>query len=328
MSRQTRVNSKFSDLSQTQLISRLIMNQNQQLFEIHRRKTELEKLKIVNRVQLTKNKTQLKMNLMKQKSKARIKTTSTLTTAENPVAFKNNLIEKNDILDEIFFEIKALNARYVDLSQEKIVKIFLNKFRSINLYRLRHMRDLQYDVFNDLNRIDIENDLLKLKKTSNTYKNFEKNFYEMWSEIFLNYIFIMISLFDTTISDLHSALIFFHNNIHQLSRVYEWQDALFLMTIEMHIYIITCQSTNSSQWIIRSKFQKHFCNSLILIDNKRKRFTSLISREKTSRGKNNASTTCDNYNKKVCTWSQCERAHKCKECEVSTHELSSCSRKT
>ncbi len=75
------------------------------------------------------------------------------------------------------------------------MKIFHNRFKSINLYRLRHMRGHHYDSLHDQERIGIENGMLRLRKVSGTYKDFGKSFYEIWSENFLNYSSIMVSLF-------------------------------------------------------------------------------------------------------------------------------------
>jgi hypothetical protein len=189
MSRQTRVNSDILDLSQH---VGLTPNQNNQLFEIYRRKIEQEKRDEIARAtqvkelidkttELMKRKTQLEMNLMKRESNARIATTTAVVIAAISAALLKTrfMNEEDDLIDEILFEVQALNVRYASLSQDEIVKIFLNKFKSINLYRLRHMCDLQYDKLNDMNRIDIEDEMLRLRKTSRIYKNFEKSFHEM-----------------------------------------------------------------------------------------------------------------------------------------------------
>jgi hypothetical protein len=181
------------------------------------------------------------------------------------------------------------------------VKIFLNKFKLINLYRLRHMRELQFNKLNDINRIEIENEMLKLKKTSRIYKNFNKTFHEIWSKFFLNYIFIMISLFEKIVLNLHAVLTIFHNDVYQLSRVYEWQNVLLLITIEMHTHIITTPSFDLVKWVIRLEFQERFCNSMTIIDYKRKWF-AFLNRDfdKFMRSRNDLFTICENFNKSSC----------------------------
>jgi hypothetical protein len=253
MSRQTRVNPNSLDPS-NHVVLDLTPDQNHQLFEIYRRKVEQKEQEAIARakqikelaektIELMKKKAQLEMNLMRRESEARITATAAAVVAFNSAINKiRSMNEEDDLIDEIFSEVQALNVRYVDFSQDEIVKIFVNKFKLINLYRLRHMRGLQYDKLNDMNRIGIEDDMLKLRKTSRTYKDFEKSFHEVWSESFLNYTSIMISLFGKTALDLHATLSAFHNDIYQLSRVYEWQDALLSMTIEIHTYITITHS--------------------------------------------------------------------------------------
>jgi hypothetical protein len=197
---------------------------------------------------------------MKRESESRIAATTAAAAAVvmtfiSILTLKSRIMnDEDDVTDEIFFEMTALNLRYASLSQNEIVRIFHNKFKSINLYRLRHMRELQFDRLNDLNRVEIVNEMLKLKKTTRTYKNFESSFHEIWFEFFLNYISIMISRFEKEISNLYIVLTTFHNDVYQLSRVYEWQNALLSMIIEMHIYIIITQLSNSVKWVIRLEF--------------------------------------------------------------------------
>jgi hypothetical protein len=124
------------------------------LFEIYRRKIEQKEQKSIARVkqikkliektiELMKKKTQSEMNLIRRELEARITTTAAVVivfnSAINKIRFMN---EKDDVINEIFSEVQALNVRYVDLSQDEIVKIFVNKFKFINLYHLRHMREL------------------------------------------------------------------------------------------------------------------------------------------------------------------------------------------
>jgi cupin superfamily acireductone dioxygenase involved in methionine salvage len=85
----------------------------------------------------------------------------------------------DDESDEILSKMKSLEIRFAELSQNEIVKIFLNKFRLINLYRLQHMRRLQFESYQNLDRIEIESEILKLKKTFEIYKDFEKLIHEV-----------------------------------------------------------------------------------------------------------------------------------------------------
>lgn len=48
--------------------------------------------------------------------------------------------DENKYKSEIPNKVKRLVFQFADLSQEKIAKIFTNKFRPMNLYKLCHMR--------------------------------------------------------------------------------------------------------------------------------------------------------------------------------------------
>jgi hypothetical protein len=341
MSRQTRANPDPLDPS-NHAVPGLTPDQNHQLFEIYRRKAEQEEQEAIARAKQTKElaektaelvekKAQLEMDLMRRESEARITATAAAVVASNPATNKiRSMNEEDDLIGEIPSEVQALNVRYAGLPQDEIVKIFVNKFKPINLYRLRHMRGLQYDKLNDMDRIGIEDGMLKLRKTSGTYKDFGKSFHEVWSESFLNYTSIMVSLFGKTAPDLHAALSAFHNDIYQLSRVYEWQDALLPMTIEVHTYITTTHPSDPAKWVIRPEFQGRFCNPGTILghSSKRKRSTSPSRVSgKATRGKNDSSVTCENFNKGSCTWPQCQRAHKCKGCGATNHGQTACPRK-
>lgn len=63
--------------------------------------------------------------------------------------------------------------------------------------------------------------MLKLRKTSGTFKDYGNNFYEVWSEAFINYTSIMVLLFGATAPRLQAALTQFHGLVPQLSKVYD-----------------------------------------------------------------------------------------------------------
>jgi hypothetical protein len=133
------------------------------------------------------------------------------------------LINNNDDdEDKIFSEIKTHRTRFAELLENEIVKIFIDKFKSINIYKLRHMRDLIHDFHYDQNRIEIENDQLKsLKKIMRIYKNFEKIFYEVYSKFFINYLLIVIILFAKSSSNIEVTLIKFYQKILKLAKLYD-----------------------------------------------------------------------------------------------------------
>lgn len=84
-----------------------------------------------------------------------------------------------DLQGELPPKVADMSPQFVGLPQEEIVKIFQNKFKLINLYRLRHMRGLTFEAYKDEERIGIEDGMLKLRKTSGTYKDYGSSFYEV-----------------------------------------------------------------------------------------------------------------------------------------------------
>ncbi len=225
---------------------------------------------------------------------------------------------------------------FAGLLEKEIVRISRDKFKLINLYRLPQMRGLRFDSLHDQDRIGIEDGMLKLRKTSETYKDFGKSFYEVWADVFHNYTTILVSLFGREVPDLHSALAEFYTNIYKLSKVYEWQEAVLLMAIEAHTFIVAQQPTDPSKWVIPEKFQGRFCTARTMIGMgsimgggaKKKRSRSPAgARHGKSSGSNNSSISCELFNKGGCDWPSCNKAHKCKECRSKDHGLSECTAK-
>lgn len=112
------------------------------------------------------------------------------------------------------------------------------------------MRGLRFDSMQDHDRVGIEDGMLRLRKTSGTYKDFGKSFYEVWADTFHNYTTILVSLFGKEAPDLHAALAKFYSCIYELSTVYEWQEAVLLMAIEAQTFIVAQRSTDPLKWVI------------------------------------------------------------------------------
>jgi hypothetical protein len=73
------------------------------------------------------------------------------------LAFLN--VKNDEELNEISLKVKSHHVQFVDLSFEEIVRIFNKKFKFINLYKLRHMRELEHEFFENQDRIEFnEND--------------------------------------------------------------------------------------------------------------------------------------------------------------------------
>ncbi len=148
------------------------------------------------------------------------------------------LTDEDNITGEVPPKVMSITLCFAGLPQEEIIRIFYNKFKPINLYRLRYMRGLRFDSMQDHNCVGIENGMLKLRKTSETYKDFGKSFYEMWGDAFYNYTTIFVSFFGKKALDLHVALAEFYSCIYELSTVYEWQEVVLPMAIEVHTFIV------------------------------------------------------------------------------------------
>ena len=100
--------------------------------------------------------------------------TTTAAPARRPIAD-----EEDDITDEFTTEFMSITLQFAGLLQEEIVRIFQNKFKSINQYCLCQMRRLRKYCLHDQDCIGIEDGILKLPKTSGTYKDFGKSFYKV-----------------------------------------------------------------------------------------------------------------------------------------------------
>lgn len=179
--------------------------------------------------------------------------------------------------------------------------------------------------------------MLKLRKTSGTYKDYGSSFYEVWSEAFINYTSIMVSLFGTMPPRLQAALTQFYGLVLQFSKLYDWKEALLPLAIEVHSHSITQQPSDPKQWVIPPEFQGRFCTPTTVIgmnsllgsaSAKRKRSKSPSRRSgRTGSSTNNPSVICDAFNKGSCTWRGCERSHKCRGCGSREHGVGSCTKK-
>ena len=152
----------------------MTQEQNELLFELTCRKLEAE-------LAAAEVEARLKRELMVKESEARIAvavaaaSAAAASTTAGAQAWMSTA-EEDDITGEVPLEVTSITLRFAGLLQEEIVRILQNKFKPINLYRLRHMRGLRFDVQQDHDRIGIEDGMLRLRKTSGTYRDFKKSF--------------------------------------------------------------------------------------------------------------------------------------------------------
>lgn len=201
--------------------------------------------------------------------------------------------------------------QYAGFPQGEIAKVFSNRFRPMNLYKLCLMRGRD-DLYRD--QIYIEEGTLKMRKVTGSYKDYGTTS-TLWSEAFLNYTMILMALFGPTIPTLYLALAGFHREIIELSTIYEWQGGVLPLALDFHTHVVEGQPTDPTRWLIPPKWQARFCNPLTVLGfdasgQKRKRPHSPTS-PAVKKDANDSSVTCISFNKGVCSRSNCHRKHVC-----------------
>lgn len=141
--------------------------QSNQIFEILRRKAEEEKVAAAK-------KAALKREMMRKESVARIAAAAAAVAHPRAPAKRKVVGEEDDTIGEVCPEVTNISLRFA-APPEEIVRIFHNRFKPINLYRLRHMRGLRYGAFQDRERIGIQDGMLQLRKTTS-----ESQCYHTW----------------------------------------------------------------------------------------------------------------------------------------------------
>lgn len=192
------------------------------------------------------------------------------------------------------------------------MKIFQNRFKPSNFYQLRHIQSLTFKTYQDEDRIGIKDGMLRLWKTSKVYKDYGSSLYKVYSEAFINYTSIIVSLFRATSHRFQVTLTQFYRLVLQLLKVYDWKEALLSLAIEVHIHIVTQQPSNQKQWIIYPEFQERFCITTIVISINM--LLGLLAKKKSSKSLNrwnaritgssinNPSVVCNAFNKNSCIY--------------------------
>ena len=130
---------------------------------------------------------------------------------------RRNDDKDDDTLDDtIPLEVSACWNMFSGLSKEEIVKIFKNKFKSMILYKLRHLHNFE-DTWED-DSIVVKNGSLKPRKIKDIYKDFGRSINKVWSEAFLNSILVINILFRTL--KLLAAFLLFYCQIITLAQSY------------------------------------------------------------------------------------------------------------
>lgn len=248
-------------------------------------------------------------------------------------------MENDGFSVDIPSEVQALATQFAGLPMGEISKIFADKFHPMNLYKLRHFGGCEEDTYQVQIWIDIDGAPKLRKIMIGSYKDYENNNI-IWSEAFLNYMMILISFFGNNNNNIHPALYFalvkFHRKIIDLSRKYQWQEAVLPLALDFHTHIVSGGlPADPAQWEIPTKWQARFCNPLTdRAIHKRKRTDSPSSASasasapasKKTKDANNSSVICRSFNRGKCSRANCRRKHACNNCASEDHGFRKCKR--
>lgn len=120
----------------------MTLEQNEQIFELARQKLEAEMAIAEEDARLrrvaTEEESKLRRELMVKESEAHVAAAAAAAAAPTGAAPapRKTFMEDDDIIGEVPPEVMNLTLRFAGLPQEEFVRIFHNKFKPINLYRL------------------------------------------------------------------------------------------------------------------------------------------------------------------------------------------------
>ncbi len=158
-----------------------------------------------------------------------------------------NQIDEEELVGEISLATLLVASKYPGLPKAEIAQIFANKFRSENLYKLRHLKGWEYKDRDE--NITIENGLMKLKRITRTLRDL-RSIWDIWSKSFINYCMILVDFFGITFPTLHCILLFYYTKVRKLSKIYKWQTAILLLVIDYYTKITTRNHTDVEAWTL------------------------------------------------------------------------------
>ena len=256
-----------------------------------------------------------------EESRARI---AAIQSGGVTAAAPRNRIDEEEPVGEISPATLLVASKYPGLPKAEIARIFANKFRPENLYKLRHLKGRE-DKDRDEN-ITIENGLMKLKRVTGTLRDFGST-WDIWSESFINYCMILVDFFGTTFPTLHRVLLLYYTKVRKLSKIYEWQTAILPLAIDYHTEITTGNHTDVEAWTLPQDWIDQYCSPTHILaasstSKKRSATTSLQG----PAAKKGTGEVCRNFNSKGCTYKECVREHKCSECNSKDHGSHTCTK--
>ena len=205
-------------------------------------------------------------------------------------------------------EVKNLSLSLPGLPRQEIAKIFNNTFRPQNLYKLRMVAGFE-DSDRDSNLAIVAGEI-KLLKPTGSFKDFGPT-PAIWSQTFLNYARVLAGFYTPTHPLLVSALLGFHEEIIELSRIYKWQDAVLPVAIQYHVMMTMETPLDHSKWLLPRSWVDRYCTSTKTLSSKSG--PSILPADHTNKRKRAETTPaiCRKYNLGLCSVSGCRFKHIC-----------------
>lgn len=229
--------------------------------------------------------------------------------------------EEDDTIGELPLEARKVAAHYPGLPRKEIAAIYRGKFIPENLYKLRMLYGRDDKDQTTQFTIGLNGDL-QFRRIKGTLKDFG-NTTAIWSTGFLNYASIMVDLFGITFPTLHQKLLAYHQQIIELSSVYEWQEAVLPLAIEYHTEIVAINHTDVEAWTIPHIWVDRFCTSIRTL-----RAGPTLSFPPSIQAKfrepNDATVVSRAFNSKGCRYASCRRRHECSTCNSKGHNQPGC----
>ena len=119
----------------------------------------------------------------------------------------------------------------------------------------------------------------------------------------------------------------FHSKVRRLSRIYNWQHAVFPLAIDYNTEITTGTHTDFEGWVLPQHWVDQYCSPLWVLQNQtagsRKRAASYTC-DHANLCKENVGEVRRNFNSKGCSYQDCSRGHKCSDCNAKDHRAHAC----
>lgn len=187
------------------------------------------------------------------------------------------------------------SRRYAGLPKAEIARIFAYKFRPENLYRyeLRHLKRRE-DKDRDEN-ITIEIGVMKLKQATGTLRDFGST-WDICSKDFIDYSMICPTL--------PHVLLLYYTKVCKLSKINEWQTAIFLLAIDYHTKITTRNHIDAETWTLAKDWIDQYCSSthVLAASSTPKKCSATTSLLQGPAAKKGTGEVCRYFNTKGCTY--------------------------